>query len=63
MTLFQDLLYLLIDIFNALMTFGSYIFGFLTFELGFGDYTLSIGTILFGAGFTAWIIYISLPVT
>lgn len=63
MTFFNDILNLLIDLFNALMTFGTYIFDFLSFEIGFADLKISVGAILFGGGFTAWIIYKALPST
>ena len=60
---FDRLLYVLNQAFINLMNFMTPLFNWLTFEVDLIVAQFSIFEIIFGAGFTAWLLYKSLPAT
>lgn len=60
---FERLLTILNNAFLNLMGYMTPLFNWLTFEVDLVVARFTIFEIIFGAGFTAWIIYKSIPTT
>lgn len=63
MSNFIELHAFLLGIFNSLTSFFNGVISFLNSDVGFGDYSFKVYTIVFGVGFATWVLYKMMPLT